>query len=116
MGKASLAETDKITLETAKMLKEDFLQQNGYSDYDQFCPLWKTEYMMKAFMGYHDEAQKAIAQGQSWNKVRDATADLQSALRSMKFELPSEGEEKVTKKVCCLFDKSQLHGTALMRQ
>jgi hypothetical protein len=28
--------------------------------------------MMKAFMGYHNEAQKAIAQGQNWNKVREA--------------------------------------------
>lgn len=30
VGKASLAETDKITLEVARLLKEDFLQQNGY--------------------------------------------------------------------------------------
>ncbi|KAF3396011.1 hypothetical protein F1880_006624 [Penicillium rolfsii] len=93
VGKASLGDSDKITLDVAAMVKDDFLQQNGYSDYDQFCPLWKTEYMMKAFMGFHDEAQKAIAQGQNWNKVRDATADLQSALRSMKFEIPDNQEE-----------------------
>lgn len=42
------------------MIKEDFLQQNGYSDYDQYCPLWKTAWMMKNMMTYHDEAQKAI--------------------------------------------------------
>lgn len=35
VGKASLAETDKITLEVAKLLKDDFLQQNGYSSYDK---------------------------------------------------------------------------------
>lgn len=93
VGKAALGDSDKITLDVAAMLKDDFLQQNGYSDYDQFCPLWKTEYMMKAFMGYHDEAQKAIAQGQQWNKVRDATSDLQSALRNMKFEVPDNEEE-----------------------
>ena len=29
VGKASLAETDKITLEVAKLLKDDFVQQNG---------------------------------------------------------------------------------------
>lgn len=28
VGKGSLAETDKITLEVAKLIKEDFLQQN----------------------------------------------------------------------------------------
>ncbi|KAJ6185358.1 hypothetical protein N7519_006659 [Penicillium mononematosum] len=93
VGKAALGDSDKITLDVASLLKDDFLQQNGYSDYDQFCPLWKTEYMMKAFMGYHNEAQKAIAQGQNWNKVREATADLQNALRSMKFEVPEDEAE-----------------------
>ncbi|KAJ5104373.1 hypothetical protein NUU61_001720 [Penicillium alfredii] len=93
VGKAALGDSDKITLDVASMVKDDFLQQNGYSDYDQFCPLWKTEYMMKAFMGYHDEAQKAVAQGQNWSKVRDATTDLQSALRSMKFEVPEDEQE-----------------------
>lgn len=98
VGKSALGDPDKITLDVATLIKDDFLQQNGYSDYDQFCPLWKTEYMMKAFMGFHDESQRAIAQGQSWNKVREATSDLQSQLRSMKFEVPSEGEEKISKK------------------
>lgn len=93
VGKAALGDSDKIALDVAAMLKDDFLQQNGYSDYDQFCPLWKTEYMMKAFMGYHDEAQKAIAQGQNWSKVRDATSDIQTALRSMKFEVPDNKQE-----------------------
>jgi vacuolar-type H+-ATPase catalytic subunit A/Vma1 len=98
VGKSALGDPDKITLDVAGLLKDDFLQQNGYSDYDQFCPLWKTEYMMKAFMGFHDEAQKAIAQGHSWAKVREATSDIQSQLRSMKFEVPTEGEEKISKK------------------
>lgn len=99
VGKSALSDTNKITLDVAQLLKEDFLQQNGYSDYDQFCPIWKTEWMMKAMMGFHDEAQKVISQGQSWNKVREATSDLQSQLRSMKFELPSDGEEAVVAKV-----------------
>ena len=99
VGKSALSDPDKITLDVAALIKEDFLQQNGYSDYDQFCPIWKTEWMMKAMMGFHDEAQKAIAQGASWNKVREATGELQSQLRSMKFEVPSEGEEVITKKV-----------------
>lgn len=98
VGKTALGDSDKITLDVASLLKDDFLQQNGYSDYDQFCPLWKTEYMMKAFMGYHDEAQKAIAQGQNWTKVRESTSDIQTSLRSMKFEVP-ENHTEVTAKV-----------------
>jgi V-type H+-transporting ATPase subunit A len=98
VGKSALGDGDKITLDVATLIKDDFLQQNGYSDYDQFCPLWKTAYMMKAMMTFHDEAQKAIAQGHSWNKVREATSEIQNDLRSMKFELPTDGEEAVTKK------------------
>ena len=89
-------------MDVAAMLKDDFLQQNGYSDYDQFCPLWKTEYMMKAFMGFHDESQKAVAQGQNWNKVREATSDIQTSLRSMKFEVP-EDQDDVTAKVSFIY-------------
>ncbi|EAS30968.3 V-type proton ATPase catalytic subunit A [Coccidioides immitis RS] len=97
VGKSALGDPDKITLDVAALIKDDFLQQNGYSDYDQFCPLWKTEYMMKAFMQYFDESQKAIAQGQSWTKVREATADIQTTLRNMKFEVPDD-EQAVTQK------------------
>ena len=99
VGKSALGDPDKITLDVAGLLKDDFLQQNGYSEYDQYCPMWKTEYMMKAFMGFHDESQKAVSQGHSWSKVREATSGIQSDLRNMKFELPSEGEEKIAKKV-----------------
>ncbi|GAB7351034.1 hypothetical protein MBLNU459_g1518t1 [Dothideomycetes sp. NU459] len=97
VGKSALGDSDKITLDVATLIKEDFLQQNGYSDYDQFCPIWKTSWMMKAMMGFHDEAQKAVSQGHAWSKVREATAEIQTGLRNMKFELPSDGEEKVSK-------------------
>ncbi|KAK4193026.1 V-type proton ATPase catalytic subunit A [Podospora australis] len=98
VGKSALSDPDKITLDMATLIKEDFLQQNGYSKYDQFCPIWKTEWMMKLMMGFHDEAQKAVAQGQSWAKIRDATQDLQGQLRRLKFEIPDEGQEKICKK------------------
>ena len=99
VGKSALGDSDKITLDVATLLKEDFLQQNGYSDYDQYCPLWKTEWMMRVMMAFHDEAQKAVSQGQNWSKVKDATSEIQNQLRSMKFEVPSEGEEAITGKV-----------------
>ncbi|KAK5071172.1 H(+)-transporting V1 sector ATPase subunit A [Lithohypha guttulata] len=97
VGKSALGDSDKIVLDVAAMLKDDFLQQNGYSDYDQFCPLWKTEYMMKAFMQYHDESQKAVQGGLGWAKIRESTSEIQHGLRSMKFELP-DNEEEVSKK------------------
>jgi len=98
VGKSSLSDDDKITLDVATLVKEDFLQQNGYSSYDQFCPIWKTEWMMKLMVGFYDESQKAIAQGQSWEKVKEATYELQGKLRRLKFEEPSEGLDSVCKK------------------
>lgn len=98
VGKSALGDSDKIVLDVATLLKEDFLQQNGYSEYDQFCPTYKTEWMMRNIMTFYDEAQKAVSQGQTWQRVREATADIQKSLRDMKFESPSQGEEAVVKK------------------
>lgn len=93
VGKSALSDSDKIVLDVATLLKEDFLQQNGYSTYDQFCPIWKTFDMMRAFIAYHDEAQKAIANGASWHKLAEATSDVKHDVSSAKFFEPLEGEE-----------------------
>merc|ERR1712050_447449 len=42
VGKDSLSEDQKCCLEVARIIREDFLQQNGYTDYDFLCPLAKT--------------------------------------------------------------------------
>lgn len=42
VGKSSLGEADKVCLDVARLLKEDFLQQNGISTYDRYCPFYKT--------------------------------------------------------------------------
>ncbi|KAH3688468.1 hypothetical protein WICPIJ_000607 [Wickerhamomyces pijperi] len=93
VGKSALSDSDKITLDVSTLIKEDFLQQNGYSSYDAFCPIWKTFDMMKCFIAYNDEAQKAIANGASWNKLAEATADIKHRVTKTKFIEPSEGEQ-----------------------
>ena len=64
-------------------------------------------------MAFHDEAQKAVSQGHSWPKVREATSEIQSSLRNMKFEVPSEGEEAITKKVSRFFFLFTLHALTI---
>merc|ERR1712076_107812 len=61
VGKDSLSEDQKCTLEVAKIIREDFLQQNGFVDYDFFCPLAKTIGMMRCIVTYHDCGQKCMA-------------------------------------------------------
>ena len=87
-GKSALGENDKITLEVARMLKDDFLQQNGMSEYDRFCPFYKTSSMLKNFVAFHDSALKAVATGDvTFAKIRDACGDLMFKLSQMKFEV-----------------------------
>ncbi|CAH2355092.1 V-type proton ATPase catalytic subunit A [[Candida] railenensis] len=97
VGKSALSDSDKITLDVASLIKEDFLQQNGYSTYDAFCPIWKTFDMMRAFMAYHDEAQKAVANGAQWSKLSEKTSDIKHAVSSTKFFEPSRGEKEAEK-------------------
>lgn len=93
VGKASLAEVDKITLEVAKLIKEDYLQQNGYSSYDRFCPFYKTAGMLKNMIAFYDMARHAVestSQSETritWNIIREAMGDIMYQLSSMKFKV-----------------------------
>jgi len=100
VGKSALGENDKITLEVARMLKEDFLQQNGMSKYDRFCPFYKTTTMLKNFVGFHNAAQAAVTQGDiTFAKIKDSTSDIMFRLSQMKFEDPEQGEESIRQKM-----------------
>lgn len=98
VGKDSLSEDQKCTLEVAKIIREDFLQQNGFTDYDFMCPLAKTIGMMKVIVGFHDSAQKAMAefsgdQKVSWNTINNAMKELITKITNMKFEMPRQSDE-----------------------
>ena len=103
VGKDSLAESDKITLETAKFLKEDFLQQNSFTAYDKYCPFYKSAGMLRNIVRFHDLANAAVektanADGAkiTYNVVRARMGDLMYRIASQKFEDPATGEEMVT--------------------
>jgi len=98
VGRDSLGESDKITLDIAKLIKEDFLQQNGYSDYDKFCPFYKTIWMMRNFVLYYNMAQQSLEQAPpemklTWTQIAEETQDIKERIIGMKFEGPSQGEE-----------------------
>uniref|UniRef100_A0A060T2N6 V-type proton ATPase catalytic subunit A n=1 Tax=Blastobotrys adeninivorans TaxID=409370 RepID=A0A060T2N6_BLAAD len=105
VGKSALSDSDKITLDVATLIKDDFLQQNGYSTYDAFCPIWKTNLMMKAFVTYYEEAQKAVAAGGAWNKLSEATGDIRHAVSSAKFFEPSKGRDACEQEFDALIQK-----------
>jgi len=110
VGKDSLSEDQKCTLEVAKIIREDFLQQNGFTDYDFMCPLAKTIGMMKVIVGFHEAAQKAMAEftGEhkiGWNSIANHMKDMIKKITDMKFEMPRQSEEHYKKVYTSLHDE-----------
>ena len=97
VGKDSLAETDKVILEVAKIIKDDFLAQNGFTAYDRFCPFFKTVGMMRNIVEFYVLATKTVESGKAtWSRIRDQLHEsIIFKLTSMKFHDPAKGEEKV---------------------
>ncbi|GMF88498.1 unnamed protein product [[Candida] boidinii] len=53
--------------------------------------------MMKTFITYYNEAQKAVANGAQWSKLAESTSDVKHSVSSAKFFEPSRGEEEIKK-------------------
>ena len=100
VGKDSLSEDQKLILEIAKVIKNDFLQQNSFTEYDFTCPLVKTTGMMKCIMTYFNLALKTIKESSGENKktlafVQTKTKEEFVELTQMKFTNPKKGKEEL---------------------
>merc|ERR1711988_457532 len=110
VGKDSLSEDQKCTLEVAKIVREDFLQQNGFTEYDFMCPLAKTIGMMKVIVTFHETAQKTITESSGdhkigWYTIYTSMRDLITKITSMKFEPPRLEEAQYRKTFGDLVDE-----------
>ena len=108
VGKDALAEADKITLEVARLIKDDFLQQNSFTKYDRYCPFHKTVDMLRNMIAFHHAANTAVERTSAgvgggsgadgggkitYNVIKNRLGDLIYKLSSQKFDDPAEGEE-----------------------
>jgi len=101
VGKDSLAESDKLILEVAKIIKDDYLQQNGFSEYDRVCPFYKSVWMMTNIVEFYNLAKKAIENSTAENKItchriRTTMNDTIYKIVSQKFQVPTQGEAVLT--------------------
>lgn len=101
VGKDSLAESDKVVLEVARIIRDDFLQQNGFTEYDKKCPFYKTVWMLRNMILFYDLAQRCVEGGDRESKItladiKSQLGDLMYKISSQKFQLPSDGQEKLT--------------------
>jgi V-type H+-transporting ATPase subunit A len=110
VGKDSLSEDQKCTLEVAKIIREDFLQQNGFTEYDFMCPLAKTIGMMKVIVGFHECAQKAMVESSGehkigWNTIAASMRDVIKKITDMKFQMPRQTEDYYRSFFCGLAEE-----------
>ena len=63
VGKDSLSPNDQITLESAKMVREDFLQQNSFVDVDSFSSYDRQEKLLAMILDYDKLCRAAIEKG-----------------------------------------------------
>ncbi len=63
VGMDALSASDRLTLEVARSVREDFLQQNAFNIDDSYSPLQKQYKLLKAILAYNEKSKKAIEQG-----------------------------------------------------
>lgn len=63
VGMDALSPTDRIKLEAARSIREDFLHQNAFHDVDTYTPLKKQYYMMKLIIDFYENSIEALNRG-----------------------------------------------------
>ena len=71
VGPDALPEFSRATLEVARMLREDYLQQFAFSDIDAFCSPLKQYHMLKVIIGYYDLMQEVLVKGVTLKEALD---------------------------------------------
>jgi len=69
VGSDALPESEQVTIEVARMIREIFLQQNAYDSVDTFCDMTKQYDMMKAIKTFADLAYAAQLAGVSPTQI-----------------------------------------------
>ena len=63
VGMDALSPDDRLKLDVAQSIREDFLQQNAFADVDCYSPLKKQYGILRLIFTYEEKAKKAIAAG-----------------------------------------------------
>ncbi len=63
VGMDALSAPDRLKLEAARSIREDFLHQDAFHEVDTYTPLHKQYLMMMLVMTYYDKAREALSKG-----------------------------------------------------
>ena len=92
IGSDLLAEEQKLILETARVIRTGFLQQNAMHETDCYVPIRKQYLMMKYILQSHERAKTLVAKSFPVSELR--SAGIFDILGRMKYDIPNEDESK----------------------
>lgn len=88
IGADVLPDDQKLIIETARVIRVGFLQQNAFHKDDTYVPLEKQMLMMKVILKLHHEAYKAIENGVLFSEV--VKTGLFDKLIKIKYDIPND--------------------------
>ncbi len=69
VGIETLSMRERLVLETARSLREDFLYQDAFHEVDTYASLKKQYYMLKVNLAFHREAEKMLEKGKRLKEI-----------------------------------------------
>ncbi len=91
VGMDAVSASDRLKLEAARSIREDFLHQNSFHDVDTYTPLEKQYLMMKLVLAYYDESAVALEEGADIEKL--VGLPVREQIGRFKYIPVNEGEE-----------------------
>ena len=67
VGMDALSPVDRLKMEAARSIREDFLHQNSFHEVDTYTPLRKQYLMMKLVLAFYEQSMEALNKGASMN-------------------------------------------------
>ena len=92
VGMDALSAPDRLKLEAARSIREDFLHQNAYDDIDTYTPLPKQYAMMKLILSFYDQSRSALEDGVDIEAL--VALPVREAIGRFKYTLPEQVEER----------------------
>ena len=69
VGMDALSPTDRLKMEAARSIREDFLHQNSFHEIDTYTSLEKQHNMMKLVLAFYNESLEALDKGADINQL-----------------------------------------------
>lgn len=88
VGLDALSEAQRVILETAKMIREDFLMQSAYHPIDSYCSMKKCFGMLKIILDFHDHMRSQVGKGVSLKDI--LSLPILEEIARMKLTPPEE--------------------------